>query len=112
MSPFLYGTPARLVQAALLVLMSLTALAADRARAPAGESLVFAVSEGTSGVLDGAEVFVKYEELLAYLSRSIGKRITLQIARDVKWLDTAMKAGRLDFVMASPTDYAARAIRN
>jgi phosphonate transport system substrate-binding protein len=96
---------------ALALFVPLMAAAADRARA-GGEPLVFAISEGTSGVQDGAEIFVKYDELLAYLSRAMGKRVTLQVARDVKWLDAAMQAGRLDFVMVSPTDYAARAIRD
>lgn len=95
-----------------LAFMCVIAFAARAADRPRPESLVFAISEGTAGLQDGPEVFVKYEEFLAYLARALGKRLTLQVARDIKGLDGALQAARLDFVMASPTDYAVRAMHS
>jgi hypothetical protein len=38
---------------------------------PTESTLIFAVSEGTSGAQDNTEVFLKYEELVALMGRTL-----------------------------------------
>lgn len=89
------------------------ALCATPAHAAPGEPyLTFGVSEGTSGGLDHAQVLAKYEGLANVLSQSMGKKVNVVFIREFKALETGMKDGRFDFVMARPSDYPARALRD
>lgn len=103
----------RFVSALVLVagLAAMTQAAAQGARA-GSDRLVFAVSEGTSGAQDATEVMLKYEDFVAFVSKTIGRRVVFYLARDFSSLEAGMREGRLDFVMARPSDYPARGIRD
>ena len=74
--------------------------------------LTFGVSEGTSGGLDHAQVIAKYEGLAQVLSKTLGQKVNVVFVREFKALESGMKDGRFDFVMARPSDYPARALRD
>ena len=74
--------------------------------------LTFGVSEGTSGGLDHAQVIAKYEGLAQVLSKTLGQKVNVVFVREFKALESGMKEGRFDFVMARPSDYPARALRD
>ena len=80
--------------------------------APGEPYLTLGVSEGTSGGLDHAQVVAKYEGLANVLSQSLGKKVHVVFIREFKALEAGMKEGRFDFVMARPSDYPARALRD
>ena len=79
---------------------------------PGADRLVFAVSEGTSGSQDATDVLARYEDLVNLMSRAIGRKIVFYLARDFASLESGMKDGRLDLIMARPSDYPARGIRD
>lgn len=74
--------------------------------------LVLGISEGTSGGLDHAQVIVKYQGLADAMSRAAKRKVVVVFAREFAQLEEGMKSGRYDFVMARPSDYPARGIRN
>lgn len=78
----------------------------------AADPWIFALSEGTSGNVDSATITAKYEPLVKVLEAATGHDINLVIAREFTRLEQDMKSGRYDFVMARPSDYPARAIRD
>lgn len=73
---------------------------------------VLGISEGTSGGLDHAQVVVKYEGLANAIGRAIKANVSVVFVREFKALEEGMKSGRLDFVMARPSDYPARGMRD
>ncbi len=73
---------------------------------------VLGISEGTSGGLDHAQVIAKYQGLADVLSRSAKRKVVVVFAREFAQLEEGMKSGRFDFVMARPSDYPARGVRN
>lgn len=75
------------------------------------EELVMAVSEGTSGGLDHAQVINKYQGLADVIGRSIKKKVAVVFAREFAQLEDGMKKHRFDFVIARPSDYPARGIK-
>lgn len=75
------------------------------------EDLVMAVSEGTSGGLDHAQVIVKYQGLADVIGRSIHRKVNVVFAREFAQLEDGMKTHRFDFVIARPSDYPARGIK-
>lgn len=89
------------------------ALSATPAHAAPGEPyLTFGVSEGTSGGLDHAQVIAKYKGLANVLSKSLGEKVNVVFVREFQALETGMQSGRFDFVMARPSDYPARGLRD
>lgn len=74
--------------------------------------LTFGISEGTSGGLDHARVIAKYEGLANVLSQSVNKKVNVVFVREFKALEEGMEDGRFDFVMARPSDYPARGLRD
>ena len=74
--------------------------------------LILAVSEGTSGGLDHAQVIGKYQGLANVLARSVKGKINVVLVREFASLEEGMKSGRYDFVIARPSDYPARGIRD
>ncbi len=74
--------------------------------------LVLAISEGTSGGLDHAQVIAKYQGLGNVIGKSINKKVVVVFAREFSKLEDGMKTGRFDFVMARPSDYPARGVRD
>lgn len=80
--------------------------------APAwAQDLVMAVSEGTSGGLDHAQVITKYQGLADVVGRSIRRKVNVVFAREFSQLEEGMKAHRFDFVIARPSDYPARGVQ-
>jgi phosphonate transport system substrate-binding protein len=75
------------------------------------EDLVMAVSEGTSGGLDHAQVIVKYQGLADVIGRSIKRKVNVVFAREFAQLEDGMKTHRFDFVIARPSDYPARGLK-
>lgn len=78
----------------------------------AANDLTLGVSEGTSGGLDHAQVINKYQGLGHVIGRSIDKRVNVVFVREFSALEEGMKTGRFDFVMARPSDYPARGLRD
>ena len=74
--------------------------------------LTLGISEGTSGGLDHAQAIAKYEGLANVLAKSLGQKVNVVFVREFKALETGMKEARFDFVMARPSDYPARAMRD
>lgn len=93
----------------LLVIASLW-LAAMPARAQA--DLILGVSEGTSGGLDHAGVIAKYGGVASALGKALSRRVAVVFVREFSMLDDGIKRGTLDLVLARPSDYPARAMRD
>jgi ABC-type phosphate/phosphonate transport system substrate-binding protein len=93
----------------LLVVASLW-LAAMPARAQA--DLILGVSEGTSGGLDHAQVIAKYGGVASALGKALNRRVVVVFVREFSMLDDGIKRGTLDLVLARPSDYPARAMRD
>ncbi len=74
--------------------------------------LTFGISEGTSGGLDHAQVIAKYQPLANVVAQALGSKIDVVFVREFKALESGMKDGRFDFVMARPSDYPARGLRD
>ena len=82
------------------------------AGAQTSQDLVLGISEGTSGGLDHAQVIAKYKGLADLLGRAISKRVSVVFLREFAQIEDGMKSGRLDFLMARPSDYPARGVRD
>jgi phosphonate transport system substrate-binding protein len=76
------------------------------------EDLVLAVSEGTSGGLDAAQVIAKYKDLADAIARGMKAKVNVVLVRDFATLEEGLKASRYPFVMARPSDYPARGMRD
>lgn len=76
------------------------------------QQLVLAISEGTSGGLDHAQVINKYQGLADAVGRAMKTKVSVVFAREFRQLEEGIKTGRFDFVMARPSDYPARGIRD
>lgn len=81
--------------------------------APAGgKRLILAVSEGTSGGIDAAEALLKYQPLASVIGKTLNTEVSVILARDFAQLEENMKSQAWDLVMARPSDYPARAVRD
>lgn len=78
----------------------------------AQSQFVLGVSEGTSGGLDHARVIAKYQGLTEVISSAIKRKVSVVFVREFAQLAEGMETGRLDFVMARPSDYPARGVRD
>ncbi len=74
--------------------------------------LVLAISEGTSGGLDHSRVIAKYGGFSNIVGAAIKRRVVVVFVREFSQLEEGMKTGRFDFVLARPSDYPARGIRD
>lgn len=77
--------------------------------------LLFAVSEGTSGggaSITDAQMATKYKALVDVMEKALGDKVSVRYVRDFKALEAGMREGRFDLVMARPSDYPARGIRD
>ncbi|MDO9114484.1 MAG: PhnD/SsuA/transferrin family substrate-binding protein [Polaromonas sp.] len=79
---------------------------------PQAQQLVLGISEGTSGGLDHAQVIAKYQGLAEVVARAMKAKVNVVFAREFKQLEEGMQTGRFDFVMARPSDYPARGMRD
>jgi len=82
------------------------------AGAASAQGLIMGVSEGTSGGLDHAQVVAKYQGLADVMSRAIKQKVSVVFIREFRALEDGMKTGRLDMVLARPSDYPARGLRD
>ncbi len=114
---------ATLALSALLSLNALTASAqpassaSDRPKAsaksqPQGKHLTLAVSEGTSGSIDPLEAVAKYRPLADVLGKAIGQSVVVTLVRSFEALEEGMKKDAFDLVMARPSDYPGRGVRD
>ena len=78
----------------------------------AAPDFTLGVSEGTSGGLDHAQVIAKYQGLANAIGQSLGNKVNVVFVREFKALEDGMKNGRFDFMMARPSDYPARGLRD
>lgn len=88
------------------------ALLAAGAQAQAQTTLTLGVSEGTSGGLDHSRVVSKYGGLADAIGRAIKRKVQVVFVREFASLDEGVRSGRLDLVLARPSDYPARAMRD
>jgi ABC-type phosphate/phosphonate transport system substrate-binding protein len=93
-------------------LLALSAALSPLAAGAQARDLVLAISEGSSGGTDHARVFAKYGGLANVIGDSIKHKVVVVFVREFSQLEEGMKAGRFDFVMARPSDYPARGVRN
>jgi phosphonate transport system substrate-binding protein len=93
----------------LLLALSLTLAATC---ASADTEMVFGVSEGTSGGTDHARVVAKYGGLADALARALKRKVNVVFLREFSSLEDGMRSGRLDLLMARPSDYPARGMRD
>jgi ABC-type phosphate/phosphonate transport system substrate-binding protein len=77
-----------------------------------GRELVLAISEGTSGGTDHARVIAKYGGLANVIGDTIKRKVVVIFVREFSALEEGMKSGRFDLVMARPSDYPSRGVRN
>lgn len=89
--------------------LALTTVSSVSARA---EDLVLAVSEGTSGGLDAAQVIAKYKDLADAIGHGMKAKVNVVFVRDFATLEEGFKTSRYAFVMARPSDYPARGMRD
>jgi phosphonate transport system substrate-binding protein len=76
------------------------------------DRLMFGVSEGTSGSIDTAVAIEKYRPLADVIEKSLGIRVVISFVRNFELLEEGMKSGEFDLVMARPSDYPARGVRD
>lgn len=82
------------------------------AQAQVQTELTLGVSEGTSGGLDHARVIAKYGGLADVIGRATKRKVQVVFAREFASLDDGIRSGRFDLVLARPSDYPARAMRD
>ena len=112
---------ATLVLALAALVPGLPAAAAPAAGSTASVSsapasgLLFAVSEGTSGGGSGItdeQIAAKYKALTDVMQQALGQPVRVKYMRDFRALEDGMKAGLFDLVIARPSDYPARGLRD
>lgn len=91
--------------------LAIVALAASAATASARD-LILGVSEGTSGGTDHARVLLKYGDFAHAIGKALKTSVSVVFVREFAQLEEGMKSGRLDLVLARPSDYPARALRD
>ena len=82
------------------------------AQAQVQTELTLGVSEGTSGGLDHARVIAKYSGLADVIGRATKRKVHVVFAREFASLDEGIRSGRFDLVLARPSDFPARAMRD
>lgn len=77
--------------------------------------LLFAVSEGTSGggsAVTDAQIAAKYRPLTNVMEEALGEPVRVKYVRDFRALADGMQSGSFDLVIARPSDYPARGVRD
>ena len=97
---------------ALALQCSFAAPAAAAVKEPARNPLILAVSEGTSGGIDAATAERKSAGLTAMIAKALAQPVRFEFVRDFKALEQGMKDQHFDVVMARPSDYPARGLRD
>ncbi|MBL8523259.1 MAG: PhnD/SsuA/transferrin family substrate-binding protein [Betaproteobacteria bacterium] len=105
------------IASALLFGLAIPAAAQPKTKpAPTGngaaDRFMFGVSEGTSGGIDTAVAIDKYRPLADVMEKALGKQVVISFVRSFDALEAGMKKGEFDLVMARPSDYPARGVRD
>jgi ABC-type phosphate/phosphonate transport system substrate-binding protein len=95
-----------------LTLLALALLASHVHAADNKKQLTFAVSEGSSGGIDAEAARAKYQPLADALGRAINSDIKITFVREFAVLERGIKENQFDFVLARPSDYPARGLRD
>jgi ABC-type phosphate/phosphonate transport system substrate-binding protein len=95
-----------------VLLAGLVSLAPAAEPEPASRTIVLAVSEGTSGGIDAATAKRKYAPMAQRLSEALGARVEIEFVREFARLEAGMREDRFDLVIARPSDYPARGLRD
>jgi phosphonate transport system substrate-binding protein len=74
--------------------------------------VVLAVSEGTSGGTTPEEIVAKYRPLADVIGKALKMNVLVEPARNFQRLEEGIRAKRYDLVMARPSDYPARGMRD
>lgn len=75
-------------------------------------TLSFAVSEGTSGGIDAEAARAKYQPLAEMFARALGQDVRVVFVREFAALEKGMQDNAFDLVLARPSDYPARGLRD
>ena len=94
-----------------LITLALLASAVE-AQPNAKKQLSLAVSEGTSGGIDAEAARTKYQPLADVLGKAIGGEVKVVFVREFSVLEKGMKDNQYDLVIARPSDYPARGLRD
>lgn len=95
---------------AVQVLSLMAALLPWAARA----ELQFAISEGTSGggaSITDAQMATKYKPLTEVMEKVLQQGVRVRYVRSFQALEDGMRSGQFDLVLARPSDYPARGVR-
>lgn len=90
-------------------------LAPSPVQAQAPAPWVFAISEGTSGgggTMNDALMAAKYKALTDVMEQALSHKVQVRYVRDFKQLADGMRSASFDLVMARPSDYPARGVRD
>ena len=96
----------------LIAVSTLLVMSSTQAQAPAHAEFILAVSEGTSSGLDHARAIAKYSGLAEAIGRALKLKVQVMFLREFSLLDEGIRSGRFDLVLARPSDYPARAVRD
>jgi ABC-type phosphate/phosphonate transport system substrate-binding protein len=94
------------------ILLSAVLLGSLPAAAQSSGKVVLAVSEGTSGGATPPQIVDKYRPLADTLGKALKAQVVVNPVRSFQQLEEGMRARRFDLVMARPSDYPARGIRD
>ena len=86
--------------------------AARSASAKTVDRYLFGLSEGTSGGIDADVALEKYRPLANVIEKTLGRKVIVTFVRSFDALEAGMKKGEFDLVMARPSDYPARGVRD
>ena len=98
-----------------LVGVGAQAQAQGSAGAQAVAPLLFAISEGTSGggnSMNDTTMAAKYKALTDVMEQALARKVQVRYVRDFGQLANGMRSGAFDLVLARPSDYPARGIRD
>ncbi|MES2994260.1 MAG: PhnD/SsuA/transferrin family substrate-binding protein [Pseudomonadota bacterium] len=98
--------------AALLGALLAPALPAPAQPAAEPNEIVLGISEGTSGGTDHARVIAKYGDLAQAIGSAAKQQVRVVFIREFAQLEEGMRTGRLNYVMARPSDFPARGIQD
>ena len=95
-----------------LVWGALFAVGVDAAEVVKKQPLILAVSEGTSGGINAEAAHAKYQPLADVLGSAISAEVKVVFVREFARLANGMKENQFDLVLARPSDYPARGMRD
>lgn len=91
------------------------ALAASLLPWAAQAELQFAISEGSSGggvAITDAQMAAKYKPLTDVMEKVLQDTVRVRYVRSFQALEEGMRGGQFDLVLARPSDYPARGVRD